>query len=250
MPDIFGSTMTGMLGGAGTGASIGTSILPGVGTAVGAGVGAIIGGISGASAAKDVGAAMERVEDIPSVDPTETAFLDELRREKRLVEAGLTPEFQVGKDLMLQAQASATNVATRFNNPATALMFLENINRGFGTNVNKLIATIGSQRSGYLDAIGELTSRIAQRKLDVEMYKTTQGLGMATQSFADQRMNALMGTMMGVNQMGSMDLFDPSRRLDRIKARDAPTFPGGPVTPIPGSVDFSPSPNIGNLITS
>jgi len=247
MPDVFGSAITGALGGAGTGARIGGSILPGVGTAVGAGVGGIIGAITGAGAAKNVNTAMERVEDIPSVDPTETAFLDELRKEKRLIEAGLTPEFQVGKDLMLKAQASATNVATRFNNPATALMFLENINRGFGTNVNKLIATIGAQRSGYLDAIGELTSRIAQRKLDVEMYKTTQGLGMATQEFADTRMNALMGTMMGVNQMGSLNLFDPSRRLDRIKARDNRGGMMSPINPIPGAVDFSPSPNINQL---
>jgi hypothetical protein len=72
---------------------------------------------------------------------------------------------------------------------------------------------------------------------------------MATQEFADQRMNALMGTMMGANQMGSMDLFDPSRRLDRIKARDNSRGISR-MSNIPGQVDFSPSPNISNLITS
>ena len=46
---------------------------------------------------------------------------------KRMVETGMTPEFQVGKDLIERAGAGAMSVATRFNNPAMALSFIKQI---------------------------------------------------------------------------------------------------------------------------
>jgi len=234
----------GTASGAGIGASIGTMIAPGLGTAIGAGVGGIIGFFGGRGGAKStaesLAAAQKGINEIAPVDPMQTAFLDELRREKRMVETGMTPEFSVARDLIRQAEAGASNIATRFNNPATALYFLNTINRGAGANVNKLIGTISSQKGGYMQAIGQLIGDISQRKLDVDVYKKTQELAVSTQNYSDMISNQNMMMMMGVNALtGPMgDLGDWMKdRPGMNTALGAPMNPADmPVRQPPGTV--------------
>jgi len=232
----------GAASGMGIGASIGTAIAPGIGTAIGAGIGGIIGFFGGGSGAKKVNEGVNKalgdINEIAPTDPMMTGFLDELRREKRMVETGMTPEFSVARDLIRQAEAGASNVATRFNNPATALYFLNTINRGAGANVNKLLGTISSQKGGYMQAIGKMVGDISQRKLDVDVYKKTQGLAVATQNYSDVVANQNMMMMMGINAMGGAmtDLKDWNPGRDTalgvpMNPSDMPVRPGPTFTP-------------------
>jgi hypothetical protein len=202
---------TGAAKGAATGAAIG-SIVPGVGTAIGAGVGAIVGGIAGFFGGRkrekalyeDLKSTESAEAGITGFDPRLTSFEKELRREKRMVETGMTPEFQVGKDLIERAGAGAMSVATRFNNPAMAISFMNQIQTGMGTNINKLVGTVGAQRGTYMAAIGDITQKLSQRELDVDVWKATQKRATFTQNLSDRNLNRNMERMQAVSSLTSI----------------------------------------------
>lgn len=212
MPNIAHATWegagTGATRGAGIGASIG-SVVPGVGTAIGAGIGAVVGGVaglfSGRSKAKELYEQQKQtegaMEEISGFDPRLTSFEKELRREKRMVETGMTPEFQVGKDLIERAGAGAMTVASRFNNPAMAISFMNQIQTGIGTNINKMIGTVGAQRGQYLAAIGDITQKLSQRELDVDVWKATQKRATFTQNLSDYNLNTNMARMHALSNL-------------------------------------------------
>lgn len=202
------------LGGAGTGATVGAavgSIFPGPGTAIGSAIGAltglIAGSFSGGQAKKKTEEALSRVEAIPEVDPMQLGFLDELRRERRAVETGFTPEYTVARDIIQQASASGIDAAMDISggSPALALSAIRRLQSGTGTNINKLLGTIGTQKTAYTSAMADLIDKIAQRKLDVETYKTAQQLAVATQEQADLNQSANLGIVLGANTMQDID---------------------------------------------
>lgn len=236
----------GAAAGAGMGAMIGTSIFPGIGTATGTIAGAIIGliggGITGNKQSKAMNTALERVEGISETDPMQLEFLDDLRREKRMVETGMTPEFNVAKDLIQQSAAGAMSMATRFNNPATSLYFLNTISRGAGQNINQLMGTIGSQRGNYMQALGSYINDISQRKLDVEMYKTTQDLAIATQDKADTKANQNMMMMLGLSELSGAGEDDKGGLfLDLIKWWNNRSIPTQSLASKPASLISNPA---------
>ena len=197
----FGSTASGALGGAGTGAMIG-SVIPGVGTAIGAGVGAIVGGIAGFAGGKEQQNALDRVEGIPEFDPMQLAFLDNLQREKRSLESGFTTDFQVAKDLNKEMLAGGLSVAEAVgaSNPALAISVIDQSGRAYNTGINQAFGTISSRGFGMTQSIGDLINRVSQRKLDVETYKTTQELGIATSDLRTFNQNMMqMGAIGAIN---------------------------------------------------
>jgi len=190
MPSDAGTIGMGVLGGAGKGAAIGSIFGP-AGTAVGAGIGAVVGGIG---AGNKVGArndALDRVENIPMFDPMQLNFLDTLNREKRAVESGFTTDFQVAKDLNQKSLAGGLSVAESVaaTNPALALSMIDTSSKNYSTGVNQALGTISTRSQGYTSSIGQLINMIAQRKLDVETYKTSQQLGLATDDLQTSNVN-------------------------------------------------------------
>lgn len=183
--------MTGILGGAGQGAAMGSVAGP-WGTAIGAVAGAVVGGVS---ASKKQGAqddALERLEAIPSFDPMQLDFLDQLKREKRSVESGFTTDFQVAKDLNQKMTAGGLSVAESVGktNPALAFSLGRQATAQGTTGINQALGTISSRGLGLTTSMGELINRIAQRKLDLEMVKTSQQLGIATDALQTNQTNA------------------------------------------------------------
>jgi gas vesicle protein len=248
MPDVANETWKGVGSGAVTGAMVGSEVYPGIGTAIGAIIGAAAGGFLANNQANKTNEALKRVEGIPATDPMQLEFLDELRREKRMVETGMTPEFNVAKDLIQQSAAGAMNVATRFNNPATSLYFLKTISEGAGRNINQLMGTIGTQRGQYMTALGSYINDISQRKLDVEMYKTTQNLAVETQKQADIKANQNMMIMYGLSELSGKNN-EGSTLLDLFKWYNNRSIPTSKVnsigTPL---INTSVSPGIGTTL--
>lgn len=197
MASVGAKGLQGALGGMGTGASLGTALLPGVGTILGALGGSIIGAISGAGKAKAVNDAMASLEAIPSVDPNQLEFKDQLYKEKRAVESGFSTDFQVARDLIGQSEAGGMSVASELaqTNPALALMMMQQVGQGADTAVNKALGTISTRGMGYTQMIGDLINQMAQRKLDVNLFKTQVELGQSTKEMQDFNANSLAGMM-------------------------------------------------------
>lgn len=205
MPNIAHESWKGAGSGAMSGAAMGTAIFPGVGTAIGAGIGAVAGFLGSRSKAKDLYEQQKEsdaaMEGISGFDPRLTSFEKELRREKRMVETGMTPEFQVAKGMIEKAGAGAMTVASRFNNPAMAISFMNQIQTGIGTNINKLVGTVGAQRGQYLAAIGDITQKLSQRELDVDVWKATQKRATFTQNLSDYNLNTNMARMHAMSEL-------------------------------------------------
>jgi hypothetical protein len=199
------TALKGGLGGAGTGAAIGSILGP-----VGVGIGAILGAVVGAASGKATGAnydeALAGVMAIPEVDPTQTKFLDELTKERNLIQRGLTTEFQFGKDLLSKANATTLNKIMNLSggNPAVAINAATQLQTGLADSTNKLLAGVAGRTDNYTTAIGQMIDNIAQRKLDVQTYKTTQQLGIATQELADVNLNANAGLMQGFSAISGL----------------------------------------------
>lgn len=188
----MGSVATGVLGGAATGASMGSAILPGWGTAIGAVAGGIVGGIDSSNKQKAQDEAMDRLNAIPAFDPMQLDFLDLLKREKRAVESGFTTDFQVAKDLNMQMMAGGLSVAESVGatNPALAFSLSRRVTADANTGINQALGTISSRGMGLTNSMGELINKISQRKLDLEMVKTSQQLGLATDALKTNQENA------------------------------------------------------------
>jgi len=201
--------------GAGSGAVSGAaagSVFGPIGTGVGAGIGAIIGFFGGRSKAKSAYEQLQTSERTqaqaketalqPIPDPGFAQFGRELRTEKRMVETGMTPEFQVAKEMIEKGGAQAASVAGRFSNPALAMSFMKQAQLGVGANINKILGTVGSQRTQYnamnMNVLGALYQKgqlESQRKLDVDLWEAIQSRADYTQEASDFMQNRNMMNM-------------------------------------------------------
>lgn len=191
MAGDFGTIGMGALGGAGTGAALGTAIFPGIGTAIGAVGGALIGGIGANNKVNARDAAADRIEALPQYDPMQLNFLDKLQREKRSIESGFTTDFQVAKGLNQEALAGGLSVAgsVASTNPALALSMMGQANRGYNTGINQALGTISTRSGGYTQSIGQLINSVSQRNLDLQTYKATQQMGLASSDLQTSNTN-------------------------------------------------------------
>jgi hypothetical protein len=198
------SGLQGFMGGMGTGSAMGTMLGgPGVGTVVGALLGGTIGAFAGADKAKNLNEATAKFNAIPEVDPNQLMFKDQLLREKRAVESGFSTDFQVARDIIGESEAGGMSVAAEMakTNPALALMTMDQIGKGTDTSVNKALGTIGARGMQYTSIIGDLINQMAQRKLNVNIMKASQGMATATKGMQDFNANA---------NAGMMELLNPS----------------------------------------
>lgn len=181
----------GALGGAGMGAQLGSVVGP-WGTAAGAVIGAVAGGIGSANKVQAQEEALERLEGIPLYDPMQIAFRDQLLAEKRSIESGFTTDFQVAKDLNKEALAGGLSVAESVgeSNPALAFSLSRQAGREFNTGINQALGTISTRSLGLTQSIGEQINRISQRALDLDVLKTSQQLGIATDALQTNQTNA------------------------------------------------------------
>ncbi len=188
----------GALGGAGTGAAMGSAIFPGIGTAIGAGIGAIVGGLSAKKRQDALKKATEGIENIPLVDPTQTEFADQIRREKRAIQSGFTTDFTAGKQVIDDATAAGMDVSSRVfaQNPALAIASMTRVQRQAGRQTSELFGIQGQKLGQYNQMLMDTINRIAQRKLDLSMHKGQQKLGMATQQYSDFQQNTRAGMFM------------------------------------------------------
>lgn len=171
--DILGAAGKGALSGAGTGATIG-SVIPGVGTAVGAGVGAILGGtMAGMKQGK-----ANNAQQIPMIDPIESARLAQLEQQRRSLMAGTDGVTQQNiNDINNQAAASmntiSKNTAGDVSGTIDALLKSQNSAQNA---INQSVVN-ASQRLPYFDtAAGTLLDKIADRRLYLERLKRGQVL--------------------------------------------------------------------------
>lgn len=204
--------------GALSGAAAGSAVLPGIGTAIGAGLGAIVGFFGGRGKAKSaysdlqaaeagMGKVRETVaEGIP--DPGFADFGRELRREKRMVETGMTPEFQTAKDMLERTSAQTTAVGMKYSNPALAMSFMKQAGVQMGANLNKLLGMTGAQRSDYnqkmMNVMGVLYQKGAteqQQKLDVDLWETIQSKADYAQSASTLSQNRNMLNMQALSEL-------------------------------------------------
>jgi hypothetical protein len=195
--------LQGFVGGAGVGASIGTAIAPGVGTAIGALLGGAINAFSGAEKSGAMKDATAKLMAVPNVDPMQTAFKDQLYREKKAVESGFTTDFQVARDIIGQSEAGGMSVAAEMaqTNPALALIMMDQVGKGSDNSVNKALGTIGTRGFGYTSMINDLITQMSQRKIQVDLLKAQQGMATATKGMQDFNANS---------NAGMMKLMDPS----------------------------------------
>ena len=264
MPEV-NIAQEGLMGagkGAMSGAAIGTAALPGIGTAIGAGVGAIVGFFGGRKSAqegyaanKSMAAAGEAVN-APVYDAGLSQFARELRKEKRMVQTGMTPEFQVGKGLIEKAGAGGMNIATRFNNPAMAMSFMSRIQTGMGANINKLVGTAGARADRLTGAIGGIKTTLAEREMELSQrgidFKMFEALGdkaQYTQNVSDRAQNNKMMSMYALSQLpgimsggggGGMDITGTGEMGSPMF--DLAGLGGGPSISSPRSSSFIGSP--------
>ena len=203
------------------GAAIGTAalpFLPGVGTAIGAGIGAIVGFFGGRGKAKSAYSDLQASESAfaqakqtalePIPDPGFAEFGRELRREKRMVETGMTPEFQTAKDLLERTSAQAAGVGMKYSSPALAMSFMKQSGIQMGANINKLLGMAGSQRSEYnqqmMNVMGALYQKGAtesQRKLDIDLWEAIQTKADYATSASTMMQNRNMMNMMALSDL-------------------------------------------------
>ncbi len=203
--------------GALTGAAAGSAFGP-IGTGIGAGIGAIVGFFGGRGKAKSAYADLQASESAfgqaketalqPIPDPGFADFGRELRREKRMVETGMTPEFQTAKDLLERTSAQSATVGMKYSSPAMAMSFMKQSGIQMGANINKLLGMTGSQRSEYnqqmMNVMGVLYQKgekESQRKLDVDLWEANQTKADYAQSTSNMMQNRNMMNMMALSDL-------------------------------------------------
>jgi len=234
--------------GALTGAAAGSAFGP-IGTGIGAGIGAIVGFFGGRGKAKSAyedlkasEAAFGQAKETaltPIPDPGFADFGRELRREKRMVETGMTPEFQTAKDLLERTSAQAATVGMKYSSPALAMSFMKQYGIQMGANINKLLGMTGAQRTQYnqqmMNVMGALYQKGAtesQRALDVDLWEAIQTKADYAQSASTMFQNR--------NMMNMMTLSDLPGTIENVvsmfgKGGNLPDLPGTGGSYLPGT---------------
>lgn len=128
-----------------------------------------------------------------NVDPDQLKFKDQLLREKKAVQSGFSTDFKVARDIIGQSEAGGMSVASELarTNPALALMTMNQVSNQADMSTNKALGTLATQNMGYTQMLSETIDKMAQRKLDVNVTKASQRLGVETQLQKDKNENTL-----------------------------------------------------------
>jgi hypothetical protein len=268
--ETLGAIGTGAASGAGMGASIG-SIVPGIGTAIGAAGGAILGGVtSGIKENKS-----QQSQGIPVVDPNERARLSRLEQLSKTMSSGsdaLTQQNVRNQQNVGRAAQNAISKSTGGDVGGTLDALLRS-QKATQVGVNQAVAQ-SAQRLPYFDsAAGQLGSRIAQRRLELDLLNRGQDLASSTRNRTTSNLNtqALLATQGGtqtipegmreaapmvgqgvnnimdmINQMrnrSSQNVIEDTSENPIINSQNQSTITGASVSP-QGFVNFDQNPYI------
>lgn len=206
----IGSTIGGLAGGA-----LGNMILPGVGGAIGTSLGSAIGGSTGLLQNIQAKKLKDQAESyLPAyADPNQTAYLTELQQKRRSIDTGA--DFAAGMQAIDTTNAGTNEALVRstggdVGGTVQALLQSQGVaNQG----KNQILAQGQQQQMQYNQMYGNLLSRIEDRKLQLQMYRSQQARAewAKKQQQANQNRMAGLGslTQQGDNQQG-MDWSNPT----------------------------------------
>lgn len=218
--NVAGAAGKGALSGAGTGLAIGSNpLLMGATGGLSAPIGAALGAIAGGTFAGSKQNKSNKAQQIPMVDPIEQERLSNLEQQRKSLMAGTDAITQNNIDQINKGTSSVQNAITKNTGgdvSATLNGFLS-AQKSAQNNINNAVSQ-GSQRLPYFDsASGNLLSRIAQRRLELQRLRRDQLVAENAQSRTDNNVNAnaLLGTQGGVMSISDLaKLMDERKRLE------------------------------------
>jgi len=186
----------GAVSGAGMGAQLGGMAGP-QGAAIGAGAGAIIGGIGAVQKQNQA----DKAQQIPMVDPMERQRLAQLEQQRKALLAGTNAitQNQISEAKNIGAGVQSAVSRNTGGDVASTMDALLRAQKGTQQGVNQAVMS-GRDRLPYFDsAAGNLMSRIAQRKLELQRLKRDQAVAENAQARTEANVNAnaILGTQGG-----------------------------------------------------
>tara|TARA_R110000772_G_scaffold1095_1_gene3861 strand:- start:19539 stop:20372 length:834 start_codon:yes stop_codon:yes gene_type:complete len=176
------------------GASVGFTAGGPWGALIGAALGGTRGAITGFVQHK------KRSEAADMVDSMEANRLQSLMQTRRSIEAGTDPASMNAKAENARLNSSTQNVISRNsagNTAATINGFLR-AQSNSQKNVNQIEANSRQQVPFYMNAEGDLTQRMAQRRLELSLLKQSKNEAQDAQNQTDSNVNAnAIGGMLG-----------------------------------------------------
>jgi len=231
----IGSTIGGLAGGA-----LGNMILPGVGGAIGTSLGSAIGGSIGKNGAQgeksspqaNLSIATGLLQNIQAnklkgqaesylpayADPNQTAYLTELQQKRRSIDTGA--DFAAGMQAIDTTNAGTNEALVRstggdVGGAVQALLQSQGVaNQG----KNQVLAQGQQQQMQYNQVYGNLLSRIEDRKLQLQMYRSQQARAewAKKQQQANQNMMAGLGRAVSGNEPSANSERTPALGQERI----------------------------------
>lgn len=197
---VGSASFSGGISGASTGAKIGGMFGP-QGAVLGTTIGAVAGAVQGGTKQKQANEA----QDIPIVDPAERARLAALEQTRKNIASGSDVMTQQGIKQQQNIGKAAQNALARttggdVGGTMDALLKSQKATQG---GVNQTIAQAQNRLPYFDSAQGGLTSRIAQRKLELGLLNRSQKTAESAQARTDNNISsqALMATEGGLQTM-------------------------------------------------
>lgn len=178
--------------------------------------GAIIGGPAGAAVGAGAGQLINTLgfgkeKDVPAlpplVDPNQAALQEELQRRKRAIEMGTSVEFQTAREIIQRSEATLLDrvAGVTGGDVSGAVAAMERISQSTGANIGKIVSQSSQMASPYIEAISDLTNRIAQRKLELQLAARSQAMTENAQLQSDraQSLSNILTSETFINGVGA-----------------------------------------------
>ena len=149
--------------------------------------GGALGGMIGGSMAEKKASKM----DLPLTDPMQVEYMNTLLRKQKALETGTAyaPEQDLIKQIGGKAQENILKLSG--GNVGAAVGNTMAVNRSTGKNMNELFGQMSLEALKMDELIGNVTDKIAARKLGVQAYKQQQAMTAATQEKQDAMKNLM-----------------------------------------------------------
>lgn len=202
MSSVGSTAASGALGGAVTGGTVGLNpalmaATGGLSAPIGAAAGGLIGGVSGFMKGK----AKDDANKAPDSDPRELLALYNARQREKAIASGTDVQTQYGVDQAkkLQASAGANILRASGGNTGGTINALLRSQKATQNNVNQTVAAGESRRQYFANLGNQLTQKVANRKLQMQLMRQSQANADQAQFVQNQNANisGAIGTMGG-----------------------------------------------------
>jgi len=247
--DTFMASGKGVLSGGGQGLAIGTNpalmaATGGLSAPIGAAAGALMGGVSAGVKQNKA----NKSQDIPMVDPMESARLAELNQVRKSLMAGTDAVTQQGIS-DVNNQASATMGAITKSTGGDVSGTIDALMKSQASAQNAINSTVAgaSQRLPYFDsAAGTLMGKIADRRLQLQLLKRSQATAENAQARKESNLsaNAMTAASPFSNEMGAFlkGLGGTGASVDSGMSLVAPSVGGTNTQPLVMTDPLNPMP--------